>query len=212
MSDEPINPLLLPYRPSQAEEILARLRHASRADDAQVGAAFDRIRQAALLAQDACRKRFFEIEDARKTPGYALPADLRRVAERGRIPPHANPALYDALACGIAMTGLADLPLASRLFDDGSHPLEDVLRALPSRIIRQAAEAARDPDGMLFGEPGALSDEIKEELIVVVVQEYRALSQDTAVAPRPLVELVQCVIAPVGPMSLSAVRKLLKTQ
>jgi hypothetical protein len=212
-SDEPIEPLLLPYLPSQAEEILARLRHASRDDDGQADAAFDRIRRAALHAQDACRKRFFEIEDAYRKPGYDLPAALRKVAERGRIPPDANHGLYDALAYGVAKANLADLPLAPRSFDnEAPHPLEQILRALPSRMIRRAAEAARDPDSMLFDKPGAPSDDTKDELIATVVQEYRDLSQEPDAAPRLLVDLVQVAIEPVSPLSVSSIRKLLKTQ
>jgi hypothetical protein len=234
-TDEPITYHMEPYLPSQAQEILEQLRLAALSGNAaaeQAEASFERIRQAALSAQYACQMRFFEASDAWKTSPYDLPANLRKVAERGRIPLNANPALYDALAYGIAKTGLADLPLAARSFDgEAPHPLEQILRGLPSRIIRRAAETARDPVLLLVNKPKkklnrsgessddakdelekpeATRDDTKDELIATVVREYRDLSQDIGSSPRPLVDLLRVAIEPVAPLSVSNIRKLLK--
>jgi hypothetical protein len=228
-----------PYLHEQAHEILEHLKRigrATRATDEQVKTAFERIREAALIARYECQQRLFEIEDTRKSVGYALFGDLDKVARRGRIPRKAHASLFDALIYGLVKAGLTEPPLVARSFDSDTHPLEPAIRSMPSRVIRKAAETAHAPDGMLLDDSKAPSDGNKGGLIAysgenshpvprkkamgsdsilrllaAVTGEYQELSGDIAVS-RTLVELAELALLPVDPLSPKHIRKLLKKQ
>lgn len=142
---------------------------------------------------------------------YQLMTELARVRDRARLSQSPNGHLINALLYGAQAAGVLDIQTDGELDEDPTdYPTKGLalLRTLAPGELRRAADAARDPAGMLSGEAGRPESGAVQNYILAVVGEHSQLSgkpgarisRTTYGSPSgPLLGFVRACLAVVAP-------------
>ena len=211
-----------PYTLEQARAIRAMLSEAGKGTHATpeaVESVFRSIQEAAGTARLQLKANDqFGID----RPPYQLMTELSRVGKRGHLTDKPSEHVINALLFGAVAAGVLSAEETEALDEDMiGYSVRGLalLRALTPDELGRAADAARDPGGMLCGTPGAPEGSVVRTYVRIVVERYRHLSGRTG-APftrgrggrpsGPLIRLVEACLLPLAPLSREGIAHHLK--